>query len=891
MSIRTLEYSVAPDSVTPNTTQWGGMQYEDNATEIIFFIDEEYHSRLKELNTNLLYRIDFNSSAGGYDPSENLTEDNLRREIPYKFTCNGGNMTATLVVTATDENGSNTNTVLSQSVLIGIESVPRNAESAKVVCENLSAMEYKLRKDLEEGKFQGPQGPQGPQGIQGPQGDDYVLTEEDKKEIAGLVEGGNVDLTGYVQYTDYATNEKAGLVRATNGLQMVGANKDGIGIAKATNEQIDGKAENYNPIVPANLDYAVKMALADSKLADTVNAWNDEEKAAARGLLDAVGGTDYANDTKGGVVKVHHNNGLYMQSSGDISVYRARDIDITTKTTDEGKYRPICPANLDLAVKVGVTTNTIPLTDEEKTAAQKWLGVDIGDIETALDSIIAIQNSLNVVPDYVTTEAKAVADKVIANRTANSLVLLMGADIHVSPVETVRTAIKHMGQGMNEIRNYITPDAVILLGDYNYGLTPMSKEQGIEDMKLCRKYVSDATKGITTIWLNGNHDYYTVSNSTPEYRISDDMVYALVGSNTTNTVVDTQNVGRNYGYIDFEKQKIRLIYLNTTDINGVDYTSHLISTAQLQWFKEIALDLSKKADEENWGVVVCSHIPLFDNTNASTILGNFVDKTNDYENVKANLICVFHGHIHNFKVTEKQTDGGNTIKYICIPNAVPNRENPYTTKDYQELNENGEPVSYPKTQGTAEETSFNTVIIDKDNKAIHAICYGAGYDRLIEYGIAEEPEEEIINQIPISTDLNGAIYGGDYDGDGVNDGYKQDTRIGSDGADRTGATGKCATGFIPITPGDILYFSNCELLKTETDINNKIVCYNADKAYVGAVYMDTISPEYYTFTVDENNNLIMLNTTGIHAGTAYVRISANYIGADSIITINQEIRE
>lgn len=204
MSIRKIQYAVTDEGVyvvkdeekTPYTIQWGGMQYEDNATEIVFSIDEEYHDKLKELNTNLLYRIDFNSSAGGYDPSENLTEDNLRREIPYKFTCNGGNMTATLVVAATDENGSNTNTVLSQSVLIEFESTPRNAESEKVVAESLSAMEYKLRKDLEEGKFQGPQGPEGPQG---PQGNNYVLTDADINEIADIVKQEFIDVSEVAQ--------------------------------------------------------------------------------------------------------------------------------------------------------------------------------------------------------------------------------------------------------------------------------------------------------------------------------------------------------------------------------------------------------------------------------------------------------------------------------------------------------------------------------------------------------------------------------------------------------------------------------------------------------------------------------------------------------------------
>jgi hypothetical protein len=347
------------------------------------------------------------------------------------------------------------------------------------------------------------------------------------------------------------------------------------------------------------------------------------------------------------------------------------------------------------------------------------------------------------VPSYVITESKEVADKIIEKRTINSLVLLMGSDLHVSANETTKTAIQHMGMGMNLICDYTTPNGVIFLGDYNYGTTPQSTAQGIEDMKLCRSYVSEVIKRIPSIWLNGNHDYYGISSSEPQYRLSENMVYSLVGShNTDKAIVDVDNLGRNYGYVDFEKQRIRLIYLNTTDINGVDYTSHLISTAQGQWFINKALNLSDKENEEKWGVVVCAHIPLFDNPQIPTVLGKFKDKasggsnfgmTYNFSNVKADLIAVFHGHIHNFKVTQKSTPGGNTIKYICIPNALPSRENPYTTTDYREVDSNGNAVSYPKTPNSSEDTSFNAIIIDKDNKKIHAICYGAGVDREINY--------------------------------------------------------------------------------------------------------------------------------------------------------------
>lgn len=45
----------------------------------------------------------------------------------------------------------------------------------------------------------GPAGPQGPEGPAGKDGKDYVLTDADKQEIAGMVEvsGGDVDLTNY----------------------------------------------------------------------------------------------------------------------------------------------------------------------------------------------------------------------------------------------------------------------------------------------------------------------------------------------------------------------------------------------------------------------------------------------------------------------------------------------------------------------------------------------------------------------------------------------------------------------------------------------------------------------------------------------------------------------
>lgn len=97
-------------------------------------------------------------------------------------------------------------------------------------------------------------------------------------------EPGISDLSAYVKDTDYATASKGGVVRA----EGPGACSKGIYISSegllalrlAKNTEIAGKTNIYFPITPANLDYAVKLALTN-----TTVTWSEEEKTAARALL------------------------------------------------------------------------------------------------------------------------------------------------------------------------------------------------------------------------------------------------------------------------------------------------------------------------------------------------------------------------------------------------------------------------------------------------------------------------------------------------------------------------------------------------------------------------------------------------------------------------------
>jgi hypothetical protein len=235
--MRIIQYTVSETGVvSPATKQWGGVQHEHNATEIMFD-----YTALEKKYPGAMWRIDFDSSEAGFDPGGTVFPvaytAEIRRQIPQKFTQCGGEMTAVLVGSEVSPDGSETvRVVCSIPVTLYFAESERHEQTEGEVAESLSQMERHvldvaekaenniskseknaldtvagIQEQLDNGDFVGPVGPQGPSG---PRGDDYVLTEADKDEIAEKA-AEKVDVNGKADTSAVANSVKT-TARGTN---------------------------------------------------------------------------------------------------------------------------------------------------------------------------------------------------------------------------------------------------------------------------------------------------------------------------------------------------------------------------------------------------------------------------------------------------------------------------------------------------------------------------------------------------------------------------------------------------------------------------------------------------------------------------------------------------
>ena len=139
------------------------------------------------------------------------------------------------------------------------------------------------------------------------------------------------------------------------------------------------------------------------------------------------------------------------------------------------------------------------------------------------------------------------------------------------------------------------------------------------------------------------------------------------------------------------------------------------------------------------------------------------------------------------------------------------------------------------------------------------------------------------NWIPKSTGIDGSIYNGK--------GYKENTRWSLSGGGDVDATGVTVSGYIPVKTGDVIRIKNITMNKNVTD-NSCVVCYFWSRtATDGASANAADITNYFNGVFDASGNLteFTIDANSSLGGVKYIRLNTGYIGADSILTINEEI--
>lgn len=472
------------------------------------------------------------------------------------------------------------------------------------------------------------------------------------------------------------------------------------------------------------------------------------------------------------------------------------------------------------------------------------------------------------IPEYVRTEAERVAALVQSHQSANTLSILACSDIHL-PVSThvqhtdIKNGLVHAGQAMKVLRDQVHFDFAFCGGDmiWDNGETNAT---AVQSMRFVHEVLADGMQGIS-FWAEGNHDDGHGSGA----NLTTAQTFSNIGAWNSGAVYNPEDRNGGYCYRDFEDYKVRVICLNTSRGKN-DFSSK-----QCQWLTE-ALNVPVK---EGWGTILLSHCPLDWNNGSSS------QTTNVMSVIKAasGIICTIHGHTHCYKI-DKLT--GTDIPKIAVPNICFSRNN-----EYGELGNTafGETTTSNKTAGTANDTAFAVITVDRESGSAYVDYYGARPENTRTVtGMPTWKKKTYTNLVPkmqVLTAGSTAAYNGT--------GYKNGVYASSTSPYESGDSECVTTGLMPYGTG----VTTPIYIKGVTIDTSKSHCrihgFSADKtltimAATGSALntyftIETLGDQYYKVTPTAS-------WTGVSGGYAdYLRFSLIGTGENLVITLDEPI--
>ena len=443
------------------------------------------------------------------------------------------------------------------------------------------------------------------------------------------------------------------------------------------------------------------------------------------------------------------------------------------------------------------------ILDEIEPTQQEKLEIILRDINDSIDYMKENGSDAEYMPEYVRKEAGRLSLKLCETIDENSVVFMMSSDAHLKTGDyNSDNSIKHMSQAMRLVAENCRIDFAGYLGDMTAGGSDKSITEAKKEFMAVNSYLHPVFSRVPSLRCHGSEDNLHRAYYRNGDYIDSEEIYSFIGRWNDNADYTCGDKLRGYGYMDLEKEKLRIICLNTSDTQGDKLTptseTALMGSDQLGWFCS-ALDLSSKADSHEWGIILMGHHPVnmsdkfvaaesiiekyveggyvnFTLADSTDIVYNFSGKNS------AKILAQFHGHLHNYRVNFI-TD--QKIPLIAIPNASLYDNNFYSDPAYSNTanEEYAEEMTFSKTACSADDTAFCVVVLDKSTGVINVLHYGAGKDRIIINGTVSEeiPEDDDENE---GGGNNGGNEGNEGD-EGGNEGGNEGNE-GEEGGDEGG---------------------------------------------------------------------------------------------------------
>lgn len=358
-------------------------------------------------------------------------------------------------------------------------------------------------------------------------------------------------------------------------------------------------------------------------------------------------------------------------------------------------------------------------------------------------------NDHESIPSYVKAEAQSVAARVVAKMQNDSIVFMVGSDSHESDTAHVADGNLHGGMAMKALAYVLPLDFAAYLGDYTTGSSTTTIEEGLGHINQINADIADAFQGLPQFRTVGNHDPLGYSYNQNGAALTQTELYQLIGSYNADSGAEMGSTTAGYCYRDFASKNLRVICLNTADKTITSQGSaEAVSDTQKKWFADTLI-----STPSGYGIIVLSHHPLdwgdimsvshilraYKEQQASINIGgtsySFTNKN------KSAWILAFHGHVHCYRVDNLHWNNGGVgtpydVKRIAVPNMCFVRNNEYgrnSSAEYYGI-EFGETTTYNKTADSGDDTAFCVMVVNPTEQKVHAICYGAGYDREVFFG-------------------------------------------------------------------------------------------------------------------------------------------------------------